>query len=124
MFASGAMIQHQHTSQKDDVESLVYLLCYLQQGTLPVLEHVTQAINDFELQRFFNSIMEYRLINHKHYPGEVKALLEGSYSSVLEHALQLEYMQQPDYTLIKFLVCSTPEDEASMLAFKEDMQQA
>lgn len=40
MFASDAMVDLKTTSRRDDLESLIYIICFLYRGTLPVLEYI------------------------------------------------------------------------------------
>jgi casein kinase I homolog HRR25 len=46
LFASENTVNLMTTSRKDDLESLIYILCYLHTGTLPTLEFLNAKIKD------------------------------------------------------------------------------
>jgi hypothetical protein len=47
LFASDSMSALKTTSRKDDLESLIYILCYLLSGTLPVIDFINENIDKF-----------------------------------------------------------------------------
>lgn len=47
LFASDSMANLMTTSRKDDIESLMYIFCFLLTGTLPVIEFINQNIDKF-----------------------------------------------------------------------------
>ena len=49
MFASDSMVNLLTTSRKDDLESLLYIMCYLYSGTLPIIEFINQNIDNFDM---------------------------------------------------------------------------
>lgn len=65
LFASDSMSRLQTTSRKDDLESLIYILCYLLTGTLPVIHFINENIDKFEMDQFLNKILDYRVQNQK-----------------------------------------------------------
>lgn len=40
LFASNSMVNLLTTSRKDDLESMMYILCFLNSGNLPILEFI------------------------------------------------------------------------------------
>jgi serine/threonine protein kinase len=40
LFASDSMVNLKTTGRKDDLESLMYILCFLMKGTLPIIEYI------------------------------------------------------------------------------------
>ena len=44
LFASDSMINLKTTSRKDDLESLLYIMCFLNSGTLPIIEFINKNI--------------------------------------------------------------------------------
>lgn len=40
LFASDDMINLKSKGRKDDVESLIYMICFMYSGTLPVIEYI------------------------------------------------------------------------------------
>jgi hypothetical protein len=49
LFASDSMVNLLTTSRKDDLESLMYILCYLYTGILPIIEFINQNIDNFNM---------------------------------------------------------------------------
>lgn len=47
IFASENMIKLYTTSRKDDLESLIYIMCYLFCGNLPIIEYINKNIENF-----------------------------------------------------------------------------
>lgn len=52
LFASDAMVNLKTTGRKDDLESLIYILCFLQRGTLPIIDYINNNIENFQMSRF------------------------------------------------------------------------
>lgn len=60
MFASDAMINLKSAGRKDDLESLMYILCFLDKGTLPIINYINEQIDNFHMSMFLNKILKYR----------------------------------------------------------------
>jgi hypothetical protein len=65
LFASENMIHLKTTSRKDDLESLIYIMCYLYCGTLPIIEYINKNIDKFLMSKFLDDILKYRIENKK-----------------------------------------------------------
>ena len=49
----------------DDLESLMYILCYLISGTLPVVDFINENIDKFQMNQFLHKILSFRTENKK-----------------------------------------------------------
>lgn len=49
LFASDSMVKLLSTSRKDDIESFIYILCYLYKGLLPIIEFINENIDNFNM---------------------------------------------------------------------------
>jgi len=54
------MINLKTTSRKDDLESLLYIMCFLHSGTLPIIEFINKNIQEFQMSRFLNEVLKFR----------------------------------------------------------------
>jgi len=49
LFASDSMVNLLTTGRKDDIESMMYILCFLHSGILPVIEFINSNVEKFEM---------------------------------------------------------------------------
>ena len=61
MFASDSMVNLLTTARKDDIESMMYILCFLQSGILPVIEFINKNVEKFEMSSFMKEILNFRV---------------------------------------------------------------
>lgn len=61
LFASEAMVNMKSTSRKDDLESLMFLLCFFYIGSLPILNMLTGE--DIIVGDFIKIFCEFRIKN-------------------------------------------------------------
>jgi len=54
------MVNLKSTSRKDDLESLMYILCFLYSGTLPIIEYINKNIDNFHMRQFLSKVLKYR----------------------------------------------------------------
>lgn len=47
LFAPDSMVSLLTTSRKDDLESLFYIMCFLYQGSLPIIDFINNNIDGF-----------------------------------------------------------------------------
>lgn len=78
MFASESMINQKSLGRMDDIESLLYVLCYLKSGSLPVIEYINNEIEVMDMNKFFNYVFEYRQKKAKDHEEKIKELLGSS----------------------------------------------
>ena len=60
LFAPDSMVNLKTTSRKDDLESLMYILCYLYKGVLPIIEFINMNIDNFNMSKFLYKVLKYR----------------------------------------------------------------
>lgn len=78
LFASDSMVNLKTTARKDDLESLMYILCYLYNGTLPIIEFINSNIENFHMSQFLNEVLKYRKDNMQLCHSRIKNLLPMS----------------------------------------------
>ena len=60
MFASDSMVNLLTTGRKDDLESMMYILCFLHSGILPIIEFINSNVEKFEMSKFMQEILNFR----------------------------------------------------------------
>jgi len=75
LFASDSMVNLLTTSRKDDLESLMYIFCYLYTGILPIIEFINQNIDSLNMSQFLNEVLRYRVHNQEKCHSRIKELL-------------------------------------------------
>jgi len=54
MFGSESMAEKTSISRKDELESIMYVLCFLYSGTLPIIKWLNQNIDKFHMKEIFD----------------------------------------------------------------------
>ena len=111
LFAADSMTNLMSTARKDDLESIMYLLCYLYKGTLPIIEYINNNLDNFQSSKFLPRVLEYRIENKKAIHDRIKSLLPPSMATAFTYICQLEHEDKPDYNMIKLLFSFDEEDE-------------
>ena len=75
----------------DDLESLMYILCYLLTGTLPVVDFINEYIDKFQMNQFLHKILTFRTENKKECHEKIVKLLEGSMKSAFQYIVSLKH---------------------------------
>jgi hypothetical protein len=75
MFASEAMVNQISISRRDDLESLMLFLCYLKSGTLPVIDYINANMDNLDINRFIDDVIEFRVKNTKECQAQIRDLL-------------------------------------------------
>lgn len=104
LFASDAMINLQSTSRKDDLESLMYILCFLYRGTIPVVDYVNKCLEVDDNNSILERIQNYRKDNQSLIHSQVKEMLPGSMKTAFTYITQLAHAEKPNYNLIKLFL--------------------
>jgi hypothetical protein len=104
LFASENMVNMLTLSRKDDLESLMYIFCFLLNGTLPVVDFINETLGNFEVSKFMNHLINYRQTNQNTYQAKIKTLLPASMSSAFTHVIGLGFKDKPDYGLTRFFM--------------------
>ena len=62
------MINQYSTSRKDDLECLMYMICFLYTGKLPISEYMHRKLEQIAIPDFLDEMLKYRVENHqKHF---------------------------------------------------------
>lgn len=102
----------------------MYILCFLYQGTIPMVEYVHNQ-PDFEGEEdeqiyLFNLLLRYRKDNKEEIHKKIKSLLPNGMRSAFSYIVSLSFNSEPDYNLIKLFFASSIEDEVK--AFTSTLQ--
>ena len=81
LFASDSMVNLNTTARKDDLESLMYILCFLYSGTLPIIEFINANIENFHMSQFLKEVVKFRKDNKKECHTKITNLLPMSMKS-------------------------------------------
>lgn len=95
------MVNLKTTGRKDDLESLIYLLCFLMKGTLPIIDFINQNIEGLDMGSFFDKVLEYRREKQLHCHTQIKAMLPGTIRTAFDYISSLSHTDKPDYNLVK-----------------------
>jgi serine/threonine protein kinase len=118
LFASDSMVNLMTTSRKDDLESLIYILCYLYTGTLPIIEFINADISNINMSQFLAEVLKYRVNNAEKCRSRIKQLLPENLVPAFQYVLNLKHDAKPDYNLIKLWMACSYEDERQVFATK------
>lgn len=122
MFASESMVNQITVSRRDDLESLMLLVCYLKSGTLPVVEYINANLDHIDISKFIDDVLEYRIKNFKESQEQIKELLGERLQSAYIYTTGLVYNQKPDYKLLKLLIAQTELDEQQIIDEQQEMK--
>lgn len=75
LFASDSMVSLLSTGRKDDLESLIYILCYLYSATIPTIEFVNQQIDNFHMPSFLAEVLKFRVDEKTYCHNRITELL-------------------------------------------------
>lgn len=118
LFASDSMVNLLTTSRKDDLESLMYILCYLYTGILPIIEFINQNIDNFNMSQFLTEVLRYRVHNSEKCHARVRELLPENLIPAFQYIILLGHDTKPDYNLVKLWLASTQEEEKNAFTSK------
>ena len=111
LFAADSMMNLMSTARKDDLESIIYLLCYLYKGTLPIIEYINSNIDNFQTSQFLANVLQYRIDNKVMCHNRIKSLLPPSMATAFSYINQLKHEDKPNYNMIKLWFAFDEEDE-------------
>jgi len=75
MFASDSMVELMSSGRKDDLESLMYILCFLNTGTLPIIDYINDNIAKFHMSILLKKVLKYRKEHKEHCKLKMKKLM-------------------------------------------------
>jgi hypothetical protein len=96
----------------------MYIICFLYNGTIPVIDYVNRCINSDDSHSILGRIQQFRKENQGSLFQEIKEMLPGSLKSAFAYIMQLEHGEKPNYDLIKLFFTSTIEEEQQALVSK------
>jgi len=114
------MVRLTSTSRKDDIESLMYILCFLLNGTLPIIEFINLNIDNFHMSKFLNKVLQYRIEKREECHVRIKDMLPMSMRNAFQYTMQLNHEDKPDYNLIKLWMAFDDQDEQRAFESKLD----
>lgn len=112
------MVNLKTTGRKDDLESLMYLICFLMNGTLPIIDYINQNIEGLDMESFFDKVLEYRREKQLLCHTQIISMLPGTMRTAFQYISSLSHDSKPDYNLIKFYFTFDREDEILMIESK------
>ena len=107
------------SSRKDDLESLLYIVCFLFTGKLPVIEFINRNIDSINMSQFLKEVLKFRQRNKEKCHNRMRELLPENLVPAFQYVINLSYDAKPDYNLIRLWFASTPAEEK--LAFKSKL---
>ena len=119
LFASDNMVNMLTSSRKDDLESLMYIICFLYTGTLPVIEFINRNIEAINMSQFLREVLKFRQRNKDRCHQRLMELLPNNFVPAFQYISNLPYDAKPDYNLIRLWFASNPNEEK--LAFKSKL---
>ena len=118
LFASDSMVELMTTSRKDDLESLMYILCYLYSGKLPIIEFINKNIDKFHMSEFLKEVLKYRKEKKQECHARILELLPDSIARAFNYIIQLDHKKKPDYNLIKWYMVFDENDTKRFMKSK------
>ena len=79
------MVNMKSTSRKDDLESLMFLLCFFYIGSLPILDMLNGAIEDIIVGDFLKVFCKFRIENKELIHSLIKNKLPASMATAFSY---------------------------------------
>jgi hypothetical protein len=95
------------TGRKDDLESLMYVLCFLKNGSIPIVSYVNKQLSATEKKSILEHILLYRRANMDTIRLQILEMMSPGMRSALTYIFQLDFKDKPNYNLIKFFLSTT-----------------
>ena len=111
MYGSESMVNKTSISRKDELESMMYILCFLYSGTLPIIEWLNKNIERIHMKHIFEEICKYRIEKKKEYCEQVTNLLPPGFKQAFQYILLIDHKAKPDYNLIKLWFANNKSEE-------------
>ena len=105
------MVNMKSTSRKDDLESLMFLLCFLYTGSLPILDMLNGAIEDIIVGDFLKVFCKFRIENKELIHSLIKNKLPNSMATAFSYIQEMKFEEKPNYQLIKLWFAFNVEQE-------------
>ena len=109
------MIKNKTPGRKDDLESLIYILCFLHCGTLPTIEFVNMHLDNFHMPQFLDKVLKFRIEKQEYCRERIKILLQPNIETAFQYIIQLTHSQKPDYGMFKLWLASNKDEELKAL---------
>lgn len=115
LFASQSMMKLLSISRKDDLESLMYILCFLYNGTIPVVDYVNKRLDVTDSKCILDRIQSFRTKNEQMIFDQIREMLPRGFRTSFSYILQLSHKQSPDYNFIKLLFSQSKHEEKMVM---------
>lgn len=116
-FASIDLVRCLTPSRKDDLESLLYILCYVYSGKIPIIEYLFNNYESIDDNDFVGHINRVRIKYYKDHTKWVKEHLPRSIKTCFEYCETLSFKDRPNYNLMKLYMSPTSEEEKKVFDF-------
>jgi hypothetical protein len=90
---------------------LIYILCFLYCGAVPISEHINANINTIDKSEFLKQVFSYRVNNKALFRERMVELLPMNLVPAYQYIINLEHDAKPDYHLIKLWMATSEENE-------------
>lgn len=105
------MVSKLSPGRKDDLESLIYILCFLHSGKLPIINWINMNWDQININQFIEWVLVTRKENMQKEKDETRILLPKPLRSAFEYILSLDFKDKPDYCLLRLWLSTNAEDD-------------
>lgn len=109
------MISLKSPGRKDDLESLIYILFFLQTGSLPVLDHIRKRLVTEPSLNIQKEVEIFRNTNRDFHHSELNRKLPPYLLKALNYVRYLGHKDKPDYTFLRLLFATGPDEELQIM---------
>lgn len=97
--------------RKDDLESLIYILCFLFAGKFPIIEYIFNNYDNIKVDDLTRHILEIRIQKRETHLDWIKENLPLALRPCFEYVKTLHYRDRPNYNLVKLWLTPNSKKE-------------